>query len=123
MTKRSDPFSGNKARLAYDLGKAWAWCEQVHHDLKPFTLVADVFDLGGGRFGVEPGIEETEWYFECGVIRETALAALGTLGYVEAPARWYSHYPTEFIFADKLSAHETVRAIGFFQSKGLLKHS
>ena len=119
MIRRSDPFGGDRARLAYDLGKAWAWCEHVHRDLRPFTLVAGVFDLGDGRFGVEPGIEEAEWYFECGVIRETVLEALGTLGYLEAPVKWYARYPTAFIFARRLSAHEALPAVGFFHGKGL----
>lgn len=120
MVSRNDPFTGDRRRLSDDLGMAWAWCEHVHRDLKPFTLVAGVFDLGDGRFGIEPGIEETEWYFECGVIRETALEALGTLGYLEAPARWYAHYPTAFIFARRLSAHETLRALACLRSRGLV---
>lgn len=58
MIRRSDPFGGDRARLAYDLGKAWAWCEHVHRDIGPFTLVAGVFDLGDGRFGVEPVLKK-----------------------------------------------------------------
>ncbi len=120
MVTRSDPFCGDRTRLARDLGKAWAWCEHVHRGREPFTLVAGFFDLGDGCFGVEPGIEEAEWYFECGVIRETALRALSALGYLEAPARWYAHYPTAFIFAQRLSAHETLRAIDFLRGRGVV---
>lgn len=120
MVSRNDPFSGDRTKIAEDLGKAWVWCEYVHHDLEPFSLVAGVFDLGDGNFGVEPGIEESEWYFECGVIRNTALDALGALGYLEVPARWYAHYPSIFVFARRLSAHESLRAMAHFRSQCLI---
>ena len=94
MVSRNDPFTGDRGRIADDLG---AWCEHVHPNLRP--------------------------YFECGVMRETALEVLGTLGYLEAPARWYARYPTAFIFARRLSAHETLqtlRALVGLRSSGLV---
>ena len=123
MTGRSAPFTGNKTRLANDLGKAWAWCEYVHSDLKPFTLVSGVLDLGDQTFGFDPGIEEAEYYFDCGPLRDTALDALAAMGHHPAPDRWYAHYPTAFVFARRLSAHECLQALAFFRARGLTSTS
>lgn len=46
MVNRNDPFRGDRGKITDDLGKAWAWCEYMHRELGPITLVAGVFDLG-----------------------------------------------------------------------------
>ena len=108
-----------KPRMAYDLGRAAAWCRFIHGGTPGYTLAAAAFLVDGQAVVLEPRLAEREVEFDEGPILQTATSALEILGYGTSLRGWSRSSPGTIVFEASLSAHARLAAIKDFEGRDL----